>query len=302
VGVASSTSTGLVFELQADALNRSIPVSDLLRKALVVSKKLGVRHIENWLNHELNGYDATSEIPPYREIHGQIKVQNPYHGWQPVIFEDAEEAERFSKRKIGQPAGELDSLNAGKNPTLQVPLPQEGINYLMAGMDVQLPPVLLVPSTEIVGILDAIRNLVLDFSLQLEQEGIHGEGMSFSKEEKQTAGQMTYNVINNIGSMQGSQIQQHSSGDQTLNLNPDMRAIAEFVSKLRTSIDKLGLDQDSRKEVLAEIATTHSQAESPRPKRAVIVESMKTIRTIIEGAAGSVLATGFLAELAKLLS
>ena len=45
--------------------------------------------------------------------------------------------------------------------------------------------------------------------------------MTFSKEEKQTAAQITYNVTNNIGSMQDSQIQQHSSGSQTLNVSAD---------------------------------------------------------------------------------
>ncbi len=304
VAVVSSSrvreSYGLVSELQSDALDRDIPVSDLLRKALVVSKKLGVKHIEKWLNYELSGYDNNKEIPPYREIHGQIKVQNPYHGWQPVIFENSSEEAYLTRRKIGQPVGELDSLNTGESHDLQIKLPPLTVNRLMAGMDVQLPPALIASSTEIIGILDAVRNNVLRFSLQLEQEGIHGEGMSFSKEEKQTAAQITYRLANNIGSMQDSQIQQHSAGNQTLNLNADLRAVAEFVSRLRTSADKLGLEEDTRKELLAEIATAHSQADSPRPKRAVIVESMKTIRNILEGAAGSLLAAGFLAEMAKL--
>jgi len=34
--------TGLVIELQSDALNPNVRVSDLLRKALVISKKLSV--------------------------------------------------------------------------------------------------------------------------------------------------------------------------------------------------------------------------------------------------------------------
>jgi hypothetical protein len=47
-------------ELQRDALERSIAVSDLLRKALVVSRKLGIDSIQEWLNSELNGYDPGS--------------------------------------------------------------------------------------------------------------------------------------------------------------------------------------------------------------------------------------------------
>lgn len=73
--------TGLVLELQADALNRGVSCADLLRKALVVSRKLCVEKIEEWLKHELNGYHMDDEnIPKYREVQGQIKAWNPYHG------------------------------------------------------------------------------------------------------------------------------------------------------------------------------------------------------------------------------
>ena len=45
----------LVQELQKEALDPNVKVSDLLRKALVVSKKLGIAEIEAWINKELNG-------------------------------------------------------------------------------------------------------------------------------------------------------------------------------------------------------------------------------------------------------
>lgn len=38
--------SGLVLELQRDSLNKDISVSDLLRKALMVSKKLAIPEIE----------------------------------------------------------------------------------------------------------------------------------------------------------------------------------------------------------------------------------------------------------------
>lgn len=205
--------SGLVLELQQDALNRNVHVSDLLRKALVVSKKLGVTQIEEWLNKELNGYGMNDDLPRYREIHGQVKVCNPYHGWQPLNFEDPKMAKAFSKRKIMQPVGELDSLAAEKGKgSLQVPFSQEAVNALMKSMEIPLQPTLHVAPSEVVGILEAVRNNILDWALELEQKGILGEGMSFSKQERQTASQITYQVINNIGSMQNSQLQQVSPG------------------------------------------------------------------------------------------
>jgi hypothetical protein len=292
--------SGLVFELQRDALKRNISVSDLLRKALVVSKKLGVTHIQEWLNNELNGYGPESEIPSYRVIRGQIKAFNPYHGWQPLNFGDEEMSEKLSISQIMQPVGELDSLTAGSG-NLQVPFSQDIVNALMSAMNIPLQPSLHVPQSEVIGLLDAVRNIILDFALQLEQEGILGEGMSFSKEEKQSARQITYNVTNNIGSMQHSQIQQHSSGTQTLNYDNDLLLIADFVKKLRLSINDLGVVKDLKEELLAEIITVESQTKSPRPKQQIITESLKTIRNILEGATGSLIASGLIAEMVKFL-
>ena len=93
--------TGLVLELQRNALDKSVDVTDLLRKAKVVSKKLGIVETEGWIELELSGYpDDESTIPYYREISGTLRAHNPYHGWQPLHFECADLAESLSVRKI----------------------------------------------------------------------------------------------------------------------------------------------------------------------------------------------------------
>lgn len=292
---------GLVLELQHDALSKEVHVSDLLRKALVVSKKLGVTQIEEWLNKELNGYDLDDDIPPYREIRGEIKVYNPYHGWQPLNFGDPKMAEALSKKQIMQSVGALDSLVGGKsNGVLQVPFPQKTINALMKSMQIPLQPTLHVDPTEVIGILESVRNNVLDWALELEQKGILGEGMSFSKQEKQTAGQITYQITTNIGSMQNSQLQQNSPGaNQSLSILNDLAGLVTLSTQIQNSLNELKITEQDVPELLAEISTIKSQAASPRPKTAIISESLKTIRSILEGAAGNVLASGFLVELAK---
>ena len=56
----------LVMELQRECLGPGVSVADLLRKALVVARELGVRDLQSWIENELNGYDATIKVPPYR--------------------------------------------------------------------------------------------------------------------------------------------------------------------------------------------------------------------------------------------
>jgi hypothetical protein len=48
--------TSLVEELQRDALDSSVSVLDLLRKALVVATKLNIDEFKEWIELELKGY------------------------------------------------------------------------------------------------------------------------------------------------------------------------------------------------------------------------------------------------------
>ena len=76
----------LVTEVQREALDRSVPAVDLLRKAFVAARKLKIEGIQSWLKSELNGYSNSEEIPEYRAVHGEIKAFNPYNGmWVPIL-------------------------------------------------------------------------------------------------------------------------------------------------------------------------------------------------------------------------
>lgn len=295
---------GLVLELQSDSLNKNVRCSDLLRKALVISRKLGVDAIEAWIRHELNGYPINDDdVPDYREINGLIKVWNPYQGWQCLNFIDPKQAELLSKRKIMQPIGELDALlDKNGDGELQVPFPQHIVNSLMKGMSVSLQPTLHVSFTEIVGILDSVRNSVLEWALELEKNGIIGEGMTFSKEEKFAAGQVTNQVNYNIGSMQNSQLMQDSpKASQNLHMGSDLSEIVSILSQMKDTIEQFGLNTDSENELKSEISTIEIQSNSPKPKINIISESLTSIRSILEGAAGSIAASSFLTQIGNYL-
>jgi hypothetical protein len=296
--------SGLVLELQRDALDKNVDVSSLLRKAVLVSKKLGITEIETWINQELSGYSADEDaVPSYREVSGVIKVFNPYHGWQPLNFGNADLGEDLSKRKISQAIGELVAIaESEKSGNLQVPFSQHTKNALMKMMSVPLEPTLLVSDAQIHGILEAVRNEILNWALDLETKGIVGDGMSFSKEEKEVASQVTYQVTNNIGSMQNSQLQQDSAGaSQTQNIALPSVDISSFIEELKASLNDLGLNSDDTAELEAEVLTIEHQLASPKPKNIIIGESLKSARSILEGITGSVLATGLLTQLMALV-
>jgi hypothetical protein len=69
---------------------------------------------------------------------------------------------------------------------------------------------LFIPINQCVKVTQAIRKIVLDWSLQLEEDGIVGEGLSFSPKEKQLAATQNYHIGTFIGTMSNSQLQQHT--------------------------------------------------------------------------------------------
>lgn len=293
--------TGLVLELQRDALNSEIKVSNLLRKAIVISKKLVIIEIEEWLNKELEGYLITDKIPKYRIVHGEVKVFNPYNGWQPVYFEDSDEAEEYSKREISQKIGELEFLSESDSGRLEIPFPQDIANRLMASIGLPLKPTLITGKTGIIGILEAVRKKILNWSLELERQGILGAGMSFSPEEKKLAHQT--NITNNIGSMHNSQIQQDSAGaTQSLAITEtDTTELKKFVEELKNAMAGFQLAQEQSQDLKEAIATLEIQVNSAKPKNVIIHESLHTVRNIIEGMTGSVIASGLICQLGLFL-
>ncbi|MBS4068681.1 MAG: hypothetical protein A2329_07540 [Sulfurimonas sp. RIFOXYB2_FULL_37_5] len=291
----------IVIELQQDALNSDIPVTDLLRKAYVVARKLKLSDFEKWIKLELYGYLGNENTPEYRNVHGSVKAWNPYHGWQPIYFEEPTIAESLSKRKSTQRVAELESL-LQKGDNLQMPFSAEQENEICNAIGERVQVTLMTPSTNIIRVIDAVRNIILNWALKLEEDGVLGENMTFSDDEKDKAESHSYNVNHFYAEVTGSQIQQSSpNAKQTQSLKEfSTTNINNFISSLKEKINDIEVNEDISKELNAEISTIEIQSSSPKPKKGIIKESLSSIRTILEGATGSV-AGQLLLELGKLI-
>lgn len=296
--------TGLVLELQKHALERNSSPSDLLRKALVICRKLAIVDVEKWVLSELNGYDGSFPIPSYREVRGEIKVWNPYRGWIPVHFEDTKFAHLLSKRLIGQSIGALEETlrKASGGSSLHVPFAPEQEKALMDGMEIPLQPTLHVSGSSIVGIVDSVRNRLLEWTLDLESRGIVGEGMTFSKDERAAATAVTYQITNNIGSMSNSQIQQHSSGSQSSNSALDIEAVREIIGTIKAAIGESSISPALREEVSADLSTLETQLSSPKPKVGIVREGLRSLRSVLEEAAGNVLGSALTVRIGEIIN
>lgn len=293
----------LVLELQQDALNRAVSVADLLRKALVVARKLGLPEMQAWIEHELNGYGESEGCPQYREVSGQVMGWNPYRGWIPVEFNDPDDQRRFSARKCGQSVAELESLVDGQaSGTFHMPFPADQTLSLGSGLELRTQLSLFTQRSAIVGILDSVRTTVLNWTLKLEEEGVLGEALTFSPTERAAAAAATQNVANFYGPVSGIHVQQAGHNSlQVATALPEPKALAAFLDQVRHELPKLKLDADVQAELDAEIDTLTVQAKSPRPKAPIIKEGLRSVRSILEGAAGGAAGQALLATLTRLL-
>ena len=221
-----------------------------------------------------------------------MKAWNQYHGWQPIFFEETSIADLLSNRPSGQRVAEIESLLeniAQHGDDLQIPFSTKEEKMICEAIGKRAQVTLIVPSINLVRILDAVRNIILNWALQLEEDGVLGENMTFSDDEKDKAESHSYNVNNFYGEVTGSQIQQsspHATQTQSLK-EPSITNINNFISSLKRNADEIELGDEIAKELNAEISTIEIQNASPKPKKTILKESLGSIRTILEGATGS---------------
>jgi hypothetical protein len=179
----------LIEQLQLGAVDGSSPIADVLRKAKLAAVKLKAIDFAAWVDLEMNGYTDRAALPRYRHVRGSMKFLNPYHGWLAIIgLENLEQP-------VFQPVGELSLLLRGKSGFLTVTAPEPFRRKICSDMDFNCQVSLHVASTSIGAVVEAVRNNVLEWTLKLEQAGIHGHGLSFTPEETKAAQAM--NVTHN---------------------------------------------------------------------------------------------------------
>lgn len=170
--------SSIVLELQAETMDAETDLGSLLRKSLAVATKLQLSEWIAWCRSELNGYEAGATVPKYRVLQGEMKMFNPYNGvWMQFVGLGA------ISTSCCQSIAEIQDLTKGKDGMIYQSVPPEAYARMR---DVITPPKLILQRNSLVGILDAVRNTILEWTLKLEGDGVLGEGMTFSQQEKKT--------------------------------------------------------------------------------------------------------------------
>ena len=183
---------GIVIELQREALDEKISIESLIRKAYLVAKKLKLKEFEEWLNQEQNGYKK--EIPEYRNITGEIKAWNPYHGWIPMIL-PAKVADIASRMPIPNSISSLLDVYNSSEDRVAFSVNGAMTEFFNNSIDFMPKYAFFVSKSELYRIMSTVRNKILDWALLLEENGIVGNEMTFTDVEKRIA--IDTPIINN---------------------------------------------------------------------------------------------------------
>lgn len=233
----------IVLKLQKKCLDPTQDLQNLLRESLLISSKLNLVEFNNWIKYELFGYPNEEITPEYRKVSTTLNFFNPYRGWIPANvppkFEDI-----LGYIKSMQPIGELEHL-VKCGDTLSLEMALQKISLIQKLFNTHFQPRLTTQSSQLYGVIEKVRNLLLEWTLKLEQENILGsDDLIFTDKEKEMAKKTIH--IEHFNGVMGdlSKIGNLSIGDNSSNIYTENNIINE-IDKLISEIKKLNLhDQD----------------------------------------------------------
>lgn len=290
--------TGLILEIQQASLDASVPIENLLRRVKLAAAKLRLNDLEGWVNNELNGY--SDELPEYRKINGQPAAWNPYRGWLPIMG-DPTFIEALSVANIGQPiAGLSDLIKKEKTGELHFPIPAEVVSSLNDLLNFPTARIVIkIPRGAVIGVLDAVRNRVLEWSIEMERQGVLGEGMTFNTIEREAArsAMNTYN-IGTISNFAGNMGSDNTSGNISLRSN-DISDVKLLVDQISAELPRL-MECGAGKDLPVLVDAMNIEIQSHQPDTRKMQGLVGDMRAALSGAAGNMLATGALSILSQI--
>ena len=285
----------LVAQLQEAALDRNVPVEDLLRRAKVVASKLDLHKFLSWIDREMKGYGRDDQVPEYRQLSGTVNAWNPYHGWQAVIWAQNKGAQELyrtlSNFKARLPVGEIsDLINRDEKKSSIFAVPYGSMKLHGAFGEELVNTQLEIDRARLAGILDAVRNTILEWALELEKSGIVGESLTFSQPEKQRAHEpgiiVSINNVENFSGVAGA-VSGQSAVHAQANLRVetlDLEAIREFLREFEKGLDTLGFSSSEKQTLEEQIRQTEAELESKAPDESRLRSLLGSIKRIVEGA------------------
>lgn len=249
----------LLREIQDAAIDSNTELAVLLRKCKVLAARLGNPEFKQWVDNELSGYDDADNLPDYRILNVNSKghFSGPFQSGLrnadiPLSCIDKDFHRRLSHSYLTQAVAALESLvDAASVGTLQEPWNPDIVAYV--GQDIYqgmncMQAWKVIPVASIVAVLDAVRNRILSFVLEIEAESPDaGEAPVNSSPVPQEKVHQIFNTY-----ITGS-VQNVATGSSNVNQNTVQNSVSEkLFIELLNALHKA----DGNKHVIADLANT----------------------------------------------
>ncbi|NJO33917.1 MAG: hypothetical protein HC869_13015 [Rhodospirillales bacterium] len=174
----------LLDEVVQGSIDSKTPVSVLLRRCLVLAARLGNENLKTWANQELSGYSNAETVPDYRliRVHAKGNFSGPFgselKNWPiPSAALEKEHRHWAEKAMLVQPVAAFDDLLAGtdndSSGSFLMPWPSNLTLYYQSKLiddQALISAWQVVPRGVIAGLVDTIRNRILNLALEIQSE------------------------------------------------------------------------------------------------------------------------------------
>ena len=223
----------LLNQIQEDLTSPSSNLSDILRRAKVLASRLKSSELRNWVKLESEGYESREELPDYRQMHLCIlgTYKGPYgsginNAPIPMMNIPEDVKEWATKFEIYDNVATLEEMLKRREESFHFYHPPELTRLIEHHIGRQPPMVLVqtfqtVPRYTLTGIVDNIKNRLLDFVLELQEQGINPDDPESNETKPDVVREAVVNYIygdNNVVAI-GENISQEISTVQKGDIN-----------------------------------------------------------------------------------
>ena len=242
----------LLDEIRSALVNESADLSNTLRKAKILASAIGLPEFREWVDFELSGYTDRDKVPSYRCFRptnlGTFSgpFQSGVKNMPLPTYNLPDEVKEFAENLIlFEGVGALEAQASGsyqrKWPQEMVMLARDAIQMTggMVLIDAHQP----IPAYALTGVLDQIKNKLLDFVLGLQKSDITSEDLNNGTVEAEVARNLFH--INIYGDRNVVASGEHVS--QRLNTVPkgDVHSLISYLRKHNLESDDLSELKDA---------------------------------------------------------
>lgn len=240
----------LIKEVQEAAVDSRVDLPTLLRKCRLLAARMRNQDLAQWVDYELNGYPSIESLPSYRTLGAQTfgdfydSLGNGMKNAPIPSYSVPSDIREFVTTHcflVG--VGEIVALaqNFRNSPTVQLRWSSDV--FLRLGQDIYtgfncFGAWKMVSRSAIIGILETVRNRILEFSIEIEAEFLDYADLASLAEFPQERSQKIFHtvVLGNVGNL--------SYGSSGVSQTAEIHVAENNLSSLRKFLEKYNVTEE----------------------------------------------------------